>query len=299
MPYGKRFLHGSARHDAPHLRAEFQASKERAGRALAAPLRREREDGGAKWRKRTTTGDALMGPKKPKSTVLTAGRGGHRGGVPAEDAAAHWTMSWVCLRDAIPHLSRSALHRCLQRPRASPGCRSRRTKEQRKTVSRPTRSATSTSIAASCATPTANSSCFLAHRPGFSKFTYVEFHDSAGKMGGLGLPQQRRAGSSPYKIHTVLTDNGMAFADLPKNRGRPQPPLPGTPTSSNRVCMKNGNRAPVDQAPITLGPTAMARANETARSRTPQSRSFHYGRSAQPEGPCPWPSSPPTTSPST
>ena len=22
----------------------------------------------------------------------------------------------------------------------------------------------------------------------------------------------------PYQIHTVLTDNGMAFADLPKNR---------------------------------------------------------------------------------
>ena len=25
----------------------------------------------------------------------------------------------------------------------------------------------------------------------------------------------------PYKIHTVLTDNGMAFADLPKNREGP------------------------------------------------------------------------------
>ena len=25
----------------------------------------------------------------------------------------------------------------------------------------------------------------------------------------------------PYKIHTVLTDNGMAFADLPKNRDGP------------------------------------------------------------------------------
>ena len=24
----------------------------------------------------------------------------------------------------------------------------------------------------------------------------------------------------PYKLHTVLTDNGMAFADLPRNRGR-------------------------------------------------------------------------------
>lgn len=25
----------------------------------------------------------------------------------------------------------------------------------------------------------------------------------------------------PYKIHTVLTDNGIQFADLPKNRGKP------------------------------------------------------------------------------
>src|ERR687890_148755 len=24
----------------------------------------------------------------------------------------------------------------------------------------------------------------------------------------------------PYRLRTVLTDNGMAFADLPKNRGR-------------------------------------------------------------------------------
>ena len=24
----------------------------------------------------------------------------------------------------------------------------------------------------------------------------------------------------PYRLHTVLTDNGMAFAGLPKNRGR-------------------------------------------------------------------------------
>lgn len=25
----------------------------------------------------------------------------------------------------------------------------------------------------------------------------------------------------PYKIHTVLTDSGMAFAELPKNRNKP------------------------------------------------------------------------------
>ena len=52
-----------------------------------------------------------------------------------------------------------------------------------------------------------------------SKFTYVEFRDDAGKMNGvdflLGV-----VSAFPYAIHTVLTDNGMAFADLPKNRGR-------------------------------------------------------------------------------
>jgi hypothetical protein len=67
-----------------------------------------------KWRKRTTTADAPMGPKAPKSTVLT----------PAEEAIVvafrQKTLLPLddvlgCLRDTIPNLSRSALHRCLQR----------------------------------------------------------------------------------------------------------------------------------------------------------------------------------------
>src|SRR5882757_1197764 len=104
-------LHGSAR-TTPHLRAEFQASKE-SSRALAARYGVNAKTV-RKWRKRTTTGDALMGPKKPKSTVLT----------PAEEAIGvafrQKTLLPLddvlgCLRDAIPHLSRSALHRCLQR----------------------------------------------------------------------------------------------------------------------------------------------------------------------------------------
>ena len=49
-----------------------------------------------------------------------------------------------------------------------------------------------------------------------SKFTYVEFHDSAGKKEGAAFLRNVVA-AFPYKIHTVLTDNGMAFADLPKN----------------------------------------------------------------------------------
>ena len=50
-----------------------------------------------------------------------------------------------------------------------------------------------------------------------SKFTYVEFHENAGKMNGAAF-LANVVKVFPYKIHTVLTDNGMAFADLPKNR---------------------------------------------------------------------------------
>jgi hypothetical protein len=62
----------------------------------------------AKWRKRTTTADAPMGPRFSKSTVLT----------PAEEAIVvafrQKTLLPLddvlgCLRDTIPHLSRSAL----------------------------------------------------------------------------------------------------------------------------------------------------------------------------------------------
>ena len=52
-----------------------------------------------------------------------------------------------------------------------------------------------------------------------SKFTYFEFRDNAGKMNGADF-LRGVVGGFPYAIHTVLTDNGMAFADVPKNRSR-------------------------------------------------------------------------------
>lgn len=98
-------LHGSAR-TTPRLRAEFQTSKE-SSRALAARYGLNPKTV-AKWRKRTTTADAPMGPRFSKSTVLT----------PAEEAIVvafrQKTLLPLddvlgCLRDTIPHLSRSAL----------------------------------------------------------------------------------------------------------------------------------------------------------------------------------------------
>lgn len=67
-----------------------------------------------KWRKRATTADAPMGPKQPRSTVLT----------PLEEAAiaAFRRLTLLPLDDClyalqptIPQLTRSSLHRCLQR----------------------------------------------------------------------------------------------------------------------------------------------------------------------------------------
>src|SRR5271167_55753 len=104
-------LHGSAR-TTPRIRAELQASKDSA-RALAARYGLNAKTV-RKWRQRTTTADAPMGPKAPKSTVLT----------PAEEAIVvafrQKTLLPLddvlgCLRDTIPNLSRSALHRCLVR----------------------------------------------------------------------------------------------------------------------------------------------------------------------------------------
>jgi hypothetical protein len=83
----------------------------------------------AKWRARQTTADAAMGPREPRSTVLS----------PAEEAVIvefrRRTLLPLddimgCLRNAIPKLTRSALHHCSHRvvraaPRSAPAVPSR------------------------------------------------------------------------------------------------------------------------------------------------------------------------------
>ena len=62
-------LHGSAR-TTPRIRAELQASKE-STRALAIGYGLNPKTV-AKWRVRSSTSDAPMGPRKPCSSVLTS-----------------------------------------------------------------------------------------------------------------------------------------------------------------------------------------------------------------------------------
>ena len=103
-------LHGSAR-TTQAVRRSIQRSQE----SLQALAQRHSTDPKtvAKWRKRTTTADAPMGPK-PASTVLTS----------EEEAIAvafrqHTLLPLddclYALQETIPHLSRSTLHRCFQR----------------------------------------------------------------------------------------------------------------------------------------------------------------------------------------
>ena len=72
----------------------------------------------AKWRKRSSTADRRTGPKDPRSTSLTI----------EEEAVVvafrrHTLLALddclYALQATIPHLTRSTLHRCLQRPRIS------------------------------------------------------------------------------------------------------------------------------------------------------------------------------------
>lgn len=71
-----------------------------------------------------------------------------------------------------------------------------------------------------------------------SKFTHVEFHHSAGKMEGSAF-LKTVVEVFPYRIHAVLTDNGMAFADLPKNRSGPTRRFL-RPHIFDRACVANG-----------------------------------------------------------
>jgi hypothetical protein len=157
-----------------------------------------------------------MGPKTPRSTVLTPAEEAivvefrRRTRLPLDDVLG-------CLRDTIPSLSRSALHRCLQRHSISrlPAAETAQARKRFKSYG-----IGSMHI----------DSCELRHAQGklimhlaidhVSKFTYVEFHQSAGKMEGAAF-LRNVVSTFPYKIHTVLTDNSMAFADLPKNRTGP------------------------------------------------------------------------------
>jgi len=221
----------------------------------------------AKWRKRETVEDRKTGPKEPRSTVLSD----------AEEAMVvafrrHTLLPLddclYALQPSIPHLTRSALHRCLQRHGISrlPDLEGDKPKRQR----------------------------FKRYPIGFFHMDIAEVQTAEGKLylfvaidrtskfavSQLVEKADRRTAweflehlleAVPYRIHTILTDNGIQFAEQPRNRN----------TAFSRqmrfdlICEANGieHRLTRPNHPWTNG--QVERMNRTIKDATV--KRYHYG----------------------
>ena len=261
-------LHGSAR-TTPRVRAELQRSQATT-RRLAARYGLNPKTV-AKWRRRTTTADRPMGPARPRSTVLTEAEEAivvefrRRTLLPLDDVLG-------CLRETISGLSRSALHRCLQRHGISRLPQGDEKASKRKRFAETKIGYVHIDV---CELRLSEGKLFMFLAiDRVSKFTHVGFFDANTKAHGAAFLRQV-VEAFPYKLHTVLTDNGMAFADLPKNRGRyPEIEAIFGGHIFDRVCEEHGieHRLTKPYHPWTNGQAE--RMNRTVKEATV--KAFHY-----------------------
>ena len=78
--------------------------------------------------------------------------------------------------------------------------------------------------------------------------------------------------AAPYKVHTVLTDNGIQFADLPRNRSKPTALWRGHPFDRARRQQGIEHRLTKPNHPWTNG--QVERMNRTLKEATVQH--YHY-----------------------
>lgn len=199
-----QILHGSARTTAAVRRA-IQHS-EASLRTLASRYGINQKTV-AKWRRRTETSDQRPGPKDARSTVLSI----------EEEAIIvafrkHTLLALddclYALQATIPHLTRSSLHRCFQRHGISrlpevEGDKPRRSKFRAYPVG------FFHIDIAEVRTEQGKLYMFVAIDR-TSKFAFVELHEKARTATARDF-LLRLIKAVPYRIHTVLTDNGTHF----------------------------------------------------------------------------------------
>ena len=169
----------------------------------------------AKWRKRSSVADLRDRPEGAAARPCCRSRRRRSSSPSAGTRCCRWTTASTRLQATIPHLTRSSLHRCLQRHGISRLPEVEGDKPA-KSGSRPTRSATSTSTSPRCAPKRASSTC---------SWRSTAPPSSPSSSCTRRSPAASRATSSgaliaavPYKVHTVLTDNGTHFTDAQRQR---------------------------------------------------------------------------------
>src|SRR6202140_2749675 len=241
----------------------------------------------AKWKKRGSVADLPTGPRRPKSTVLSVEQEAiviafrRHTLLPLDDCL-------YALQPTIPNLTRSSLHRCLQRHGISrlPQVEGD-TPDRRKFKAYP--------IGyfhidiAEVRTEEGKLYLFVAIDR-TSKFAFVELHEKADRPTAVRFLEALIA-AVPYRLHTVLTDNGIQFADLPRNRD-------GWTARYrvhrfDQICRANGieHRLTKPNHPWTNG--QVERMNRTLKEATV--KRYHYETHDQLRSHSPT-SSPPTTS---
>ena len=161
----------------------------------------------AKWRARANTEDQKPGPKAPHSTVLSIEEEAiiiafrRHTLLPLDDCL-------YALQASIPHLTRSSLHRCFQRHDISrlpevEGDKPKRAKFRSYPIGY------FHIDIAEVRTEQGKLYMFVAIDR-TSKFAFVELHGTAKTATSRDF-LLRLIEAVPYKIHTVLTDNGIQF----------------------------------------------------------------------------------------
>ena len=218
----------------------------------------------AKWKKRSSVADLRTGPKEPRSTVLSAEEEAiivafrRHTLLPLDDCL-------YALQPTIPHLTRSSLHRCLQRHGIGrlPDIEGEKpAKKKFKTYS----------IGffhidiAEVRTEEGKLYLYVAIDR-TSKFAFVQLVDKANTVTAREFLDSLVA-AVPYKIEIILTDNGIQFADLPKNRSGPTALWRGHPF--DRACQRHGieHRLTKPNHPWTNG--QVERMNRTLKEATVQ-----------------------------
>ena len=157
----------------------------------------------AKWKRRTSVQDERTGPKQPRSTVLTIDEEAvvvafrRHTLLPLDDCL-------YALQPTIPHLTRSSLHRCLQRHGISrlpdtDGDKPRRAKFKRYPIG-------FFHVDIAELRTEQGKLYLLVAIDRTSKFAFVQLVVKASRVTASAFLVALIA-AVPYKIHTVLTDN--------------------------------------------------------------------------------------------